>query len=381
MTPSCRTRVLVVGMFDSIHFVRWLEQFKSEKIDFELIPSSPQRRTHARLRLLVEESGQGEARYSIPRGFRTLSLPIWIADRLLMGLLRSLMISSRLKKWAPDYLHAIEIQHAGYPSRRALERVPVSRRPKFLVTNYGSDIFWFARSPRHAKEITAVLALCDSYSAECSRDIALAESLGFRGRSFPVRPNAGGFSAEILDRPLRDADNRPIILVKGYHGWVGRAKVALTALRQIREHVRDFSIVLFSCNMTTLRAARKIARNTGLEIVAFGKKQLSHSQILDLHSQSSVYVGLSLSDGISTSMLEAMAMGAIPVQTSTACCDEWFDETGVKVEDINVEAVADAILRGLRLANDPSNRITNRQTILARASEEYVREAALEFYR
>jgi hypothetical protein len=234
-------------MFDSIHLVRWLEQFSREKIDFELIPSSPHRRTHQRLRKLLEQSGPEAANFKIPRGVRILSLPIWVADRVLGDRLRSLLILSRIKRLEPDYLHAIEIQHAGYPSRKALERLPASGRPVFVVTNYGSDIFWFMRHPRHAK--------------------------------------------------------------------------------------------------------------------------------------ASVFIGLSLSDGISTSMLEAMAMGAIPVQTSTACCDEWFTQTGVKVEDISVEEVAKAILRGMELANEPSNRIINRETIRSKASEEYVRDAALEFYR
>ena len=381
MTRNPRPSVIAVGMFDSIHFVRWLEQFSREKIDFELIPSSPHRRTHERLRKLLQQSGQEAANFKIPRGVRTLSLPIWIADRVLKDRLRSLLIFSRIKKLEPDYLHAIEIQHAGYPSRKALERLPSSRRPVFMVTNYGSDIFWFVRYPRHAKEIAAVLALCDRYSAECSRDIKLAESLGFRGKSFPVRPNAGGFATEVLDKPLLSVENRKIILVKGYHGWVGRAKVALAALGRISEQISGYSVVLISCNKATLRAARKLSRETGLKIQAFGKKKLSHQEVLDLHAQASIFVGLSLSDGISTSMLEAMAMGSIPVQTSTACCDEWFTKTGVKVEDISVEAVADAIIQGLELANDPSNRNINRETIRAKASEEYVKDAALEFYR
>jgi glycosyltransferase involved in cell wall biosynthesis len=45
-------------------------------------------------------------------------------------------------------------------------------------------------------------------------------------------------------------------------------------------------------------------------------------------------VGHSLSEGISTSMLEAMAMGAIPIQTCTSCADEWIinGEAGFLVE-------------------------------------------------
>ena len=43
-------------------------------------------------------------------------------------------------------------------------------------------------------------------------------------------------------------------------------------------------------------------------------------------SRARIYVGLSKSDGISTSLLEAMAMGAFPIQTGTSCASEWIED-------------------------------------------------------
>jgi hypothetical protein len=34
-----RRKILVIGMFDSIHLARWLFQFENETIDFVLFPS------------------------------------------------------------------------------------------------------------------------------------------------------------------------------------------------------------------------------------------------------------------------------------------------------------------------------------------------------
>ena len=117
-----------------------------------------------------------------------------------------------------------------------------------------------------------------------------------------------------------------------------------------------------------------------MEITANGKGALSHQKMLEVFAQSKIYVGLSESDGISTSMLEAMAMGAIPVQTSTACCDEWFLETGVAVHEISVPAVKDAIREGLRLATNPANAERNLGVIRKRAGADTVKEIALTFY-
>jgi glycosyltransferase involved in cell wall biosynthesis len=47
--------------------------------------------------------------------------------------------------------------------------------------------------------------------------------------------------------------------------------------------------------------------------------------LLAIIGRSLIYVGTSKTDGISTSMLEALASGATPVQTDTACAAEWFD--------------------------------------------------------
>ena len=60
-------------------------------------------------------------------------------------------------------------------------------------------------------------------------------------------------------------------------------------------------------------------------------------------------MGISLSDGISTSLLEAMSAGAFPIQTSTACADEWVvdGQTGVLITTLAREPIASAIALAL----------------------------------
>ena len=38
-----------------------------------------------------------------------------------------------------------------------------------------------------------------------------------------------------------------------------------------------------------------------------------------------MYIGASKSDGISTSFLEALCLGAYPIQTNTSCANEWIN--------------------------------------------------------
>lgn len=371
-------RVLAVGMFDSVHFSRWLGQFRDQPIEFQLFPSSPHRGLHPKLAELIE--GTSTAKYSLGRFSRFTGVPLWILDKALGNGLRGYLIIRAIRRFRPHIIHALELQNAGYIALRALERGKPEQL-RLVVTNYGSDIYWYSKFPSHLAKIKRLLAITDQYACECERDIQLVRHLGFKGEVMPVRPNAGGFSKYVLERELVPASGRRTIAIKGYQGWAGRASLAIEALYRLQVALKDHEIIFYSCNMVTSLMARRCGRSTGLQIKTYGKGALSHSEMLDLFGESLLYVGLSVSDGISTSMLEAMAMGAIPVQTSTACCDEWFEQTGVKVEELSVEIVADAILKGLDLARDPSNRITNRETIRSKASEEYVKDAALGFYR
>ena len=52
----------------------------------------------------------------------------------------------------------------------------------------------------------------------------------------------------------------------------------------------------------------------------------SHEDILKLFGQARIYLGLNISDGISTSLLESMAMGAFPIQSNTSCANEWITD-------------------------------------------------------
>jgi stage V sporulation protein SpoVS len=364
-------------MFDSIHSARWLSQFENKRINFLLFPSSPHRRVHPELERLL--SGSGEATFRLVPLAHYFALPLWVLDKFANNFFRGSLLKAAIRSFQPSVVHSLELQNAGYVTLRALS-AGKPKDLKLLVTNWGSDIFWFQRFPKHKAKLQKLMKLAGYYSAECQRDVVLARNLGFTGQAMPVIPNAGGFSEADFAIPRLAFSERKTIALKGYHGWVGRAKVSLEAVREMSEELQGYKIIVYSANKSVLKLARQVARQTGLEIQAFGKGAMSHKQVLEMFAISKIYVGLSESDGISTSMLEAMAMGAIPVQTSTACCDEWFGDSGVAVHEITVPAVKNAIREGLELAEDPANAEKNLETIEARASAEMVKKIALTFY-
>lgn len=364
-------------MLDSVHSSRWLAEFQERNIDFLIFPSSPHRKVHPGITALISSNRQRASYSLVP--FANMSLPFWLLDKLFLIEIRAYWLKRKVKTFNPSYIHAQELQNAGYICLSAFRKYK-PRSLNLLVTNWGSDIFWFQQFRGHKKRLRALLAIADSYSAECSRDLRLAKDLGFTGQYMPVVPNSGGFSTTDFRMRIQPISRRGSIAVKGYHGWAGRAKVALRAIEELSEELQGFEINVFSANRPVIRLCKKISKNTGLKINSYPKKSLKRYEVLEIMSRSRIFIGVSRTDGISTSMLEAMAMGAIPVQTSTSCCKEWFSETGVAVGEISIGALKGDIIRALDLARDQRNIDENRKIVESRASSRAISEVLHQYY-
>jgi glycosyltransferase involved in cell wall biosynthesis len=106
--------------------------------------------------------------------------------------------------------------------------------------------------------------------------------------------------------------------------------------------------------------------------------------MLALHAAARLYVGLSISDAISLSLLEAMAMGAFPVQSCTSCGDEWVEHgrTGLLVPPEDVDVVEEALRRALAddaLVDGAARE--NWQTVKQRLDWRVVRDTVIAAYQ
>jgi len=342
MNPS-RKSVLVVCMLDSIHTARWLEGFRDEEIEFHLFPSTPNRKVHENIAKLIDSSSDARAKFKLIYKFRFFSIFFWMIDLVLCNRLRGYLISKYSKKYNIKLIHAIELNHAGYILTKA-ERFGLPSGRKLLLTSWGSDIFWFMRFPKHRKQLKKILEISDEFISECSRDHALASELGFQGKFWNPTPVSGGYSKEFLTKERILTSKRKLILVKGYESFVGRASIALEAVSNLKNDLEDFELHVYSANKKTQRIVRKLRKNSNLNITSYSKKSLTHMQMMELFSRARLYVGVSLSDGISVSLLESIASGAFPIQTNTSCGNEWITNgtTGMLI-DPDVKSVMRAI--------------------------------------
>lgn len=310
----------------------------------------------------------------VPLGATGRDCPVLHGPKVLAELIRELK---------PDLIHSMEFQHAAYLTLAARDELGAEKFPPWLATNWGSDIYLFGREPEHAAEIRRVLEAADLYSCECHRDIALAREFGFAGHVLPVLPNSGGLDLEGLER-LRNSDppsQRRRVMVKGYDHFAGRGMVALDVLERFAPQLRGYEIVLFSVGPRVRKRGGELRSQGLLDIRIID--WAPHEEILWAFAKSRIYLGISISDAISTSVLEAMAMGAFPVQTNTSCCTEWFEDgvSGFAVPHDDFETICAAFGRALQedgLVDRAA--VLNREVVQSRLDVKVVRPQVRAFY-
>ena len=334
---SSRRKVLVIGMADSVHLGRWISQFVDQPIDFTLFPSSPHRHIHSMLKRCIDDERSEMTIRIQPTLMKWLAFPLSVLDLLFWNAFRAFLLRRVIRKTKFDLIHVLELQHAGY---LLLDTELSPQLPKVFVTTWGSDIYWFRQFPKHKERIVELLGIAKIFSAECDRDIKIVRELGYTGQVKPVIPVNGGLDVQCLPTNMRPPSQRQKIIVKGYTGFVGRAQIAIDALEGVIDELEGYEVLIYSASLKArLRALRlKIKHGISVRIV---RKRTSHADMLKLFSESRVYLGISLSDGISTSLLEAMATGCYPVQTNTGCACEWVTESsGSLVQPDNTQAIS-----------------------------------------
>jgi glycosyltransferase involved in cell wall biosynthesis len=161
--------------------------------------------------------------------------------------------------------------------------------------------------------------------------------------------------------------------------------VGLRALERCADILKDYKIFVFSNTSAQdiIIATKLFSVNNGIEVVLI-PENTSHEEILEFHGQSRIYIGLSIGDGISTSLLESMAMGSFPIQSCTACANEWIEDgkSGFIVPPEDPDIIEIAIRKALRDDDLVDFSATcNFETIKKRANYSLLKDSTLNSYK
>ena len=124
---------------------------------------------------------------------------------------------------------------------------------------------------------------------------------------------------------------------------------------------------------------RKHNKISDVKIEYFRKHSLTSAEMIQLFEKARVHVGISLSDGVPASMLEAMVTGAFPIQSNTACHEGWIvDKESCLLVSPEISEVVSAIRVAL-IEDDLVNSAMNitQVTAKSRLTQEKVSERIL----
>ncbi len=325
-------------MAESVHTARWLSQLRDEGWDVHVFPLS-ERPLHVDLRRITVHGAVRRPQPDLDRGVRQKGVPWplprgsvrveWALERL-PWMDRAARLARVISSLRPDIVHSLEMQHAAYLTLESRRLLGGERFPPWIYSCWGSDLFFFGRQADHVERIRDVLAACDYLITDCERDRHLAAEFGFAGTFLGVFPGPGGFDVERM-AALRNpgpASARRVIALKGNHDerWVGRALVALEALHRLAAELAGYEVVIYSAEPNVRHAAGYVERITGVRF-----RVLDYSppdEIVALMGRARIAIAVNVSDGTPNSMLEAMIMGALPIQSDTISTREWISHGG-----------------------------------------------------
>lgn len=348
-----------MAMADNIHTARWINQLYGSGHELHLFPSIPNRPLHPLLRGKVIYHPYPRLPFFPPSPLSSISNTFSdYTNRLLLHLkspdshAKSLIkLIGQIGPIDQILIHSLEFQSAGYLTLEVKHSMK-DNFPKWLATNWGSDIYYFGKIKEHKNKIKQLLNECNYYSCECQRDIDLAHDFGFKGKAFLSTTNTGGYDLQWVNtNQVKELAKRKTIMLKGYQGWSGRVLTALEALEKVGNLLNGYELAIYSINPPNneiVSRAHALAKSHKMRLTIV-PLNTGHDEILKLHGKARISIGLSISDALSTSAVEAMVMGSFPIQSDTACLGLFLENgiNGFLVPPENGDAVAHKIKEAL----------------------------------
>ena len=241
----------------------------------------------------------------------------------------------------PDVVHCFEMKLAGLPILNVMEK---HSDIKFLYSSWGSDMYYFKEMNIKKETVNQFLNRVDFLITDCKRDYNIALQNGFKNKFLGVFPGNGGITLDTSE--TTQFENRSTIIIKGYEDGVGKAIQVLEALKKVpKDTIINYKIVVFSADKEVKSVLQKDTFFQNKNVTVFDRNGfLPNSELLAIMQKALLYIGNSISDGMPNTLLEAMAMGAFPIQSNPGNVTEEVIEhgkNGFLIENpLNIDEIA-----------------------------------------
>lgn len=302
-------KLLLVSM-PSIHVVRWIENLKDTDIDlywFDVLGKG----ALATDVKLTQITGWKKRKFPYIKGEHYLSknFPnVYKKIQPFLEVTSSKAFRECILEIQPDVVHSFEMQSCSYP---LLTTMKDFSNIKWIYSCWGSDLFFYSKIAFHKAKIKSVLNRVDYLITDCNRDFEIAQREGFKGVFLGVVPGGTGFKMEEL-KDRYSVKQRKVILVKGYEHRFGRGLNVVKAIHKLQSEIQEFKVIVFGAHPIVIDYIKENA----LPYMVYDRHGLSHGELLRIMGKALIYVGNSISDGMPNTLLEAIVMGAFPIQSN-----------------------------------------------------------------
>ncbi len=377
-------KILTVAM-PYVHFFRWLGQLRGQNDQVHYFDVMNKGKV-AELAWTTQHGGWHRRKVPPVRGEYFLSRR---APRLHERVLPLLEVtpaeafSRVLSEVRPDVVHSFEMQTCTYPLLQAMNAHP---RIRWIYSSWGNDLFYYKTDPHHRRKLQGVLSRVDELFTDCKRDVGLAAELGFKGRYLGTYPGGGGYEVDALKKHVLPRSERKTILVKGYEHKFGRGLTILRALEQCAAQLKPYTISIFGAHKPVIEAAERLRSSHGLHVRVVDRgTMIDHEEMLRMAGEAKIYIGNAISDGIPNTLLEAMVMGAFPIQSDPGGATSEVlahERNGLVIRDpLDVGGLSRLIVQALQDdAMQERAFVYNQQYARARLDQQWIREDVLKAY-
>lgn len=285
-----------------------------------------------------------------------------------------------LNEIQPDVVHSFALYLSCSPIIEVMEKNPAQ---KWIYSSWGSDLFYFQNEPAYLKDIKRVLPRINYLFTDCNRDYEIAKQYGFSGEFLGVFPGGGGFELNEMETYKLSISQRKTILIKGFQGRSGRAIPVLKALATLKEQLLNYEIVVFGSDPQTFEYVTNSELKKWKNFQILGK--IPHEEVLKLMGKSLIYIGNSNSDGMPNTMLEAIFMGAFPIQSNPGGATAELIQNGINgwlIEDCeDVEKIKEIVIHAVNNCNFENAESLNQVAIVPKLYYIKVKNEVISIYK
>lgn len=376
-------KILLVSM-PSLHFFRWTEQLEHsghEVYWFDIVDGAPTERLP-----WVHKIRDWKLKYPNLKGRHFIKKKWTNLYRKFSALIENNteeFFEKIIKDIQPDVVHSFVLYLSCTPILSVMNKF---KNLPWIYSSWGSDLYYFKEIQTYKQDILKVLPRVNYLFTDCKRDFTIAKALGFNGVFLGVFPGGGGFDYDQNIQYILPVSERKTILIKGYQGRSGRAIEVFKALQLISKDLQNYHIIVFGTDDEAIKYIKecKLIEILSIEILP-RKSFLPHDTILELMGSALVYVGNSNSDGMPNTLLEAIIMGAFPIQSNPGGATAEIivhGKNGFLIDNYeNSSEIADLLkrtIKNLELVN--SAFLINQQQLKPNYDREFITASVLSKY-